>query len=1214
MKTIQDLLARDLSQRIEEIIKVNQADEQTVYTEITEYVATDRIKQEYKKLLKGIAEMPSDPHEGIGVWVSGFFGSGKSSFAKNMGYVLSDRLVNGERASELFKGQVADQQISNLVDSINVRIPSDIIMFDVSDPLSIRSANEKIAEIMYTMLLRELDYAEDYDIAELEFELEQEGKLAEFIAFCTEIHQRDWRMVRKGASKMNKAGAILSRMDPVTYPTADSWAKSLGNKTANLDNGTFIQRAFDLFAMRRPGKALVFILDEVGAYVARSTDKINDLRVLVEQFGKIGKNLYKAKKIPAPAWIIITSQEKLNEVVAALDSKKVELARVQDRFKFHIDLAPADIREVTTRRVLSKKDEAIPLLQQLFRGSQGQLNAACKMERTTRKSEIPERDFVQFYPYLPHFVELSIDIMSGIRLQPGADKHIGGSNRTIIKQTYEMLVNERTDLASKPIGTLVTLDKIYYLVEGNMPSEKQKDISDIAQRFKDDPDDQGMTSRVAQVIALLEFVHDLPRTEVNIAACLVDRVGSPSPLPQVQQALEKLRVAQFVRNTEEGWKLQTAQEKSWDSERREISPKSSDRNTILREMIGDALDKVKVHKYGTMKNFRVGIKVDQVAVGDEGQIPLLIVLADDSSYFASNVSEVRTESRQDKHKNGLYWVFALTPEIDDLVVSLFASRRMSEKYNLLAAQQRISSEESTSLLQEKNESAALQRRLRDKITQAMEIGEGLFRGVSKEADTLGKALPEMLRNFFDFAIPDLYPKLEMGARNLKGDEAEKVLNAANLNGLPEVFYNSGLGLNLIIKENDKYVPNPNADVAKEILNFLKSESNYGTKVTGKSLEDQFQGLGYGWERDMLRMVLAVLLRAGAIEITHQGKRYRDYQNHQAREPLTKNPAFKAASFAPRESVSRKTLTNAVESFAQITGQEVDVEEGAIVVAIKKLANEENRQLHQVIADAKANNLPVVEVLTDYQQTLEQFEKDEPDECIQLLVRESRSIYDAHAKARNIRHSLTPEALAQVRQAHRAANEMVPALERSNRAGTLSAQAITLRGLITSENFYTQLARIAEITQEISAIYQETYVSLHDQRATVYEQAIDEIKGYAEWPQIPAEMQTITLTPLNSHICTTILDSGGLYCSTCHANLATLDADLAAVSVFTAQVLIRIRELTTPAQSVGVRTERLRLTEFFTEPLDSTEAVDLAITKLADHLHKLVEEGVRIIVE
>jgi adenylate kinase family enzyme len=502
MNTIGELLARDLGQPIEEIIKVDQVNEDSVYTEITEYIATERILEQYRSLLKAIAEEPSEPTEGIGVWISGFFGSGKSSFAKNLGYILSNPHIKGVAASELFKHQVNDRRLGEFLDSINTRIPTEVIMFDVSVDRAVKRTNERIAEVMYTVLLRELDYAEDYDIAELEIELEREGKLDEFIARCRSIYSIEWRVVRKGAQKIARASAILHALDPVTYPTADSWSQSLRNKSADITVGRFVERTFDLCARRRPGKALTFVIDEVGQYVARSADKIEDLRAVVEQFGKVGKNLLKAKKVIAPIWVVVTSQEKLDEVVAAIDDKRVELAKLQDRFKTRIDMAPADIREVATRRVLSKKDAAVPILQQLFKDSQGQLNAACRLERTTRKSEVTEADFVQFYPYLPHFIELSIEIMSGIRLQPGAPKHYGGSNRTIIKQAYEMLVSERTAFAKNSVGTLVTLDKIFELVEGNLSTEKRNDIDEITQRFKDNLEDNGMAARVAKVAGL----------------------------------------------------------------------------------------------------------------------------------------------------------------------------------------------------------------------------------------------------------------------------------------------------------------------------------------------------------------------------------------------------------------------------------------------------------------------------------------------------------------------------------------------------------------------------------------------------------------------------------------------------------------------------------------------------------------------------------------
>src|SRR4029453_4010653 len=132
MTTIADLLHRDLSRKIEEIIQVDQADEQSVHAEITEYVATDSIRDQYHQLFRAIAEAPSEPHEGIGVWISGFFGSGKSSFAKNLGYALQNRPVLGTPFADLFKQQVADERMADLLDLINVKTPTEVILFEVA--------------------------------------------------------------------------------------------------------------------------------------------------------------------------------------------------------------------------------------------------------------------------------------------------------------------------------------------------------------------------------------------------------------------------------------------------------------------------------------------------------------------------------------------------------------------------------------------------------------------------------------------------------------------------------------------------------------------------------------------------------------------------------------------------------------------------------------------------------------------------------------------------------------------------------------------------------------------------------------------------------------------------------------------------------------------------------------------------------------------------
>ncbi len=1214
MNTIGDLLSRDLERKIEEIIKLGQTDEQSVYAELTEYVATDRIRDQYYEVLRAIAEAPADPHEGIGVWVSGFFGSGKSSFAKNLGYILANPPIFGQPASAIFTAQVHDQRITDLVTSINARFPTDVIMFDVRVEHSVRRGSERLAEIMYASLLRHLDYAEDFDIAELEIELEAEGRLDAFLVCCEETLNRNWRMVRKGAQKIARASTVLHYLDPVTYPTAESWSHSLQGDHRDITVGTFVERTFDLWARRRPGWALVFIMDEVGQYVARSSDKIEDLRVLVELFGRIGKNYVKDKKITAPVWIVVTSQEKLDEVVAALDSKRVRLATLQDRFKYRFDMAPADIREVATRRVLSKKDAAEPLLRQIYQSAQGQLNAACRLERTSRQSAISEEDFLHFYPYLPHYVELSIDIMSGIRLQPGALRHLGGSNRTIIKQTYEMLVSERTALAKQPVGTLVTLDKIYELVEANLSSEKQKDISDIQQRFPAAPGrlSASWETRVARVICLLEFVRDLPRTEVNIAACLVNTVDTHAPLNEVTTALKHLYDAQFVRNTEAGWKLQTAQEKNWETERRSLSPKHKEKDEIIRTTLGDVFSsKIRTYRFRELRTFRVGIQVDGQRVGDDGQILLSILVADDPDVFSIKLAEARNESRQPNHEHDIYWVFARTAEIDDMVQNVYASSQMIAKYNQLRARQRIAAQEDTCLQNEQNEQKTYDSHLRQYLTEALEQGQGVFRGVARDAASLGKDLPEIIKKLFDQSVPDMYPKLEMGARQLSGTEAEEILKAAHLNALSQVFYGGEQGLNLIVKEGATFVPNPSAEVAREILDFLRREQSYGNKVTGRSLEEHFQGFGYGWERDILRLVLAVLLRAGTIEVTHQGRRFRNHTDPQCRVPFTNNTAFRSASFAPRESIGIKMLIAAAKQYEELTGSEIDVEESTIATAFKRIAEEEVKWLLPVSTLAQAHQLPVQETTHEYQQTLDAIVQADPDDAVRTLAGEGSSFKAMRDRIRMLRTALDEAGLSCIQQARTAAYAMWTVLHARGHHADLAVHAETLQTLVSSEEGLVQREQMASLTSMINTAYRQCYTTLYDQRARVYAQAIEQVKGMPEWGLLDSAMHDTVLMPLASRARSDLdLPDGATVCQNNHATISQIESDLAALDGLTSQVIKRVRELTMPEETF----ERVRVAQFVHRTLDSEEAIEQALEQLREYLLKLLAAGVKIVLE
>jgi len=562
MIRIADLLDRDFSEPIEEIVKVDNDDPGTVFRELTEYIATNRIKADYERLFSAMAAAAKSRHEGGGVWISGSFGSGKSSFAKNLGYVLANREVLGASASSLFLKQVESKQVTGCVEFLNRAIPYEIFMFDLQVELpveanAVQSGSVQIAEVMYRIARRQLGYAEDYDISKLEIELEKKDKLAVFEDLCRVEYREEWRKTREGSQKFTRCSTLLHRLDPRTYTSPDTWLKMLkARPSSRLSIKDLVEKLFELCETRRPGKAFAFIVDELGRYVAPEGRHLENLGAVVEQFGRESLNRLKAGKIPGPAWIVVTAQEKLPEVDNCLAARGIDPPKLQDRFRHQIDLSSAGIREVATRRVLRKKESQEFILRKLFRDRGASLIENVKLERCSRRTEFNEDQFVQFYPYLPHLIDLSIDIVAGIRRHPNAPRRVNGSNCSIIRQAFEMLVSDRTRLADQPVGILVSIDKIYDLVEANIPPAKRQDILDIRQRLDNHKDYPGMAGRVAKAICLMEFAKsDLPRTTKNIAALLVQHVAEAPPTFAAAAILYHLKQALFVRESEDGWKL-----------------------------------------------------------------------------------------------------------------------------------------------------------------------------------------------------------------------------------------------------------------------------------------------------------------------------------------------------------------------------------------------------------------------------------------------------------------------------------------------------------------------------------------------------------------------------------------------------------------------------------------------------------------------------------
>lgn len=1219
MEKVHELFQKDIYRKIEEVIKVDQADEETVKNEIEEYVVTDSIKDHYRHVLDQYNLGRTSPSEGIGIWISGFFGSGKSSFAKILGYTLSTRKVMGRNAADLFIERAQDERITDLLKVINSTIPTHAVIFDVSMDRGVRTANERITEVMYKALLRELGYAEDFDLAELEITLEERGELEEFVKLYEQTYTNDpWSKAKKRVSRApSEASRIMHEMDPKTYPTADSWIISIGEKgRADISANLLAERSFELMDRRKKGQALVFIIDEVGQYISRSVDKMLDLQAVVQAFGREGKNRVKAKKAVAPAWIVVTSQEKLDEIVSSLDSRKIEMARLKDRFPINVDLSPADIAEITVKRVLQKTPPSETFLGNLFDKFEGRLNTNCKLERTSVKSEVTKLDFINFYPYLPHYIDLSIDIVSGIRLQPGAQRHIGGSNRTIIKQAQEMLVNPKTNLGEQPIGKLVTMDKVYDLVEGNLTTEKRRDITDIGNAFLEHP----FYLQVAKTICILEFTKKLPRTAKNIAAFLYEDLNGEYLLLQVEEAAKELIRANYIKATDEGYKLQTLQEKDWDSERKKIEIKPADRNKIKQYILDNVFDhNVRNYKYSS-KTFKLGLKVDDVSIGAEGDIPIKVVVAEDSGDFEDKKKQSREESRDPKKENDIFLVFGLNTEIHDLIEELNRSNEMISKYDRIASQGKIKPEESTCLVDEKRRKESIQKELIAKFKKVISTGVIYFQGVETDNSGLGTNLPEILKVFLDLKIKSLYPKLEMGNVKLKGGEAEKILNAINLNGLPSVFYDGDEGLGLVVKEDGKYVLKSSVSTAEEILNYIGGKHEYGEKVTGKDLENKFGGIGYGWDLDLLKVVLASLFRGGAIEVTYQGRRFTSYREPEARRPFDTNPAFRASSFAPSKQIDIKVLANAARNYEAITGEEVDVEKEVINQAFRKLASEEKENLIKVRANANAYSLPIKDFIDTYTENLDGIMNADPEDCIKTLEEEGISFKAERDKAKRIAAAMNDTTFETLRKARVTLTQKCPVLKESSiENGELEELEKNLKGFLEAESFYERLTDISSTLKLLSNPYEKLYIDLHEERASAYQQIVEELKGHVDWANLTEEQQNVILSPVLKKLCadetdcgekSVSLDKDGVLCSKCHASIGQIESDVVAAPSLKIKALEEILKATQPEEIF----EKIKISSFFGTSVSSIDELDKGIQNLKEQIEKLLAEGKKVILE
>ena len=1175
---IKTLFANDIHRRIEEVIKVDQTSDDILRDEINEYVVTDAIRSHYTNIFDAFRETPNKPHEGIAIWVSGFFGSGKSSFAKMLGLSIENRAVAGIPAGDRFAQRAGDNKLQVLLKAINEQIPTHAVIFDVSTDRGIRSGNQSLTEIMYGLFLQSLGYAKDLDLSELEIALEEKGQLEGFEAEYGRLFKKEWSYEKgKVAFALSEASRVLHSLDPETYPMADSWVKAVKNK-ADISPGKLAERANELMKRRRPGQALMFVVDEVGQFVARDVQKMLDLQAVVQSLGVKGRGKH---------WIVVTSQEKLGELVSGLDDKKIELARLMDRFPLQVHLEPSDISEVTSRRVLSKNAPAQKTLGELFDQHRGRFTEHTRLTADIKLPELTRDSFIDLYPLLPYQIDLIIQVVSGLRTQGGASKHVGGANRTIIKLAQQLLINPAVNLADQPIGSVARLDQVYDLVEGNIGSEVRAKISAISKELE-----HPLAQPVAKVICLLQYVKSVHRTAENISAALHPGVAGDSQLAAVKDALRQLEAANKVRLGDDGYRIPTPAEDDWERIRNGISPKPGDAHRIYSEVLAAFWQPQPSHTLFDTKTFKAGLSIHGREIVD-GDMMFHVQLAEVGASFQALATELRARSQQER--KSVFWAVALNDAIDRETVELFRSKEM-----LARKEREAKTADETALIgEEKIRQRRHQDELRRLIRASCLAGSVSFRGNDRSPDDRAVDMGKSAADILSDVLPEVFDRFKEAAAKpadvKKGVDA--LFTAENLQGLPSVFGTLGLCATKRGRPFSalKVAPWPRC------CRGSRSAPITGTRraaVSSRTSWRKSPSVGTSKLSD------CSCSHCCGPERSRRPARVKRSTPRQGSRPAT---LFRTTIFSvrrrsgPKKGIEFEELVKASEAFRDTFGSEVrELNAGAIVAELRKEIARHEDPVTSAHGQLVASRLPGAAVLEGAIGQMKAILRGSEDNAIATFNASHRSIKDAIKRATELDQALSEPRLRDLDRARDALKTAWPFLRgESDVSEELRAKAAELEDLLARETFYRELPAIDQHASAIDAEYARRFEEALEARIAAYTQALDRLALTPGWDGIDHDQQQKLAAPLER----------GKARSQEQVPIPQLRSELDACETRLQDAIAELHRIVD-----GDRVATVKLGGYFSGGVETEEQLDAALAGIREECSRLIGTGKKVIVQ
>lgn len=623
---IKNLFERDIFRPINGVVKADQLDDSSVWQELDEFVITQELDLHFSKFISWYLESvdqgkASDPGGKMGVWISGFFGSGKSHFLKVLSYLLRNRTHahDGEsrQAVDFFASKVKDAVLYADIKRAVVAGNTDVILFNIDSKAS--HGNETGRDLILRVFLKVLNELQGYSgdhphIAHMERYLDGKGKFEAYQAAYKKDTGNDW-IAERDAYQFNQDEVVKALSETLGQSEATSvrWIEGAENNfSISVEN--FCKWVKDYLDSKGPLHRIVFLVDEVGQFIGTDSHLMLNLQTITEELGTVCRRR---------AWVVVTSQEDMDAVLGDMSrAKKQDFSKIQGRFFPPLSLSSANVDEVIQSRLLAKFPDVKADLEAEFvaKGDilKNQLTFKdCGMTFRPFRDSV---DFVKNYPFAPYQFQLIQKIFESIRKAGATGLHLARGERSML----DAFQSAAKTASQKEVGVLVPLYDFYPSIESFLDTIVKKTIDQAASN----PSLQPADIKLLQVLFLIRYVDEMKGNVDNLVTLCLDLMdGDRLALRRrIEESLGRLEKETLISRNGDVYTFLTNEERDINKEIKNVELSSGEQAKLLGEIVfEDVLKGQRKHRFTANKmDFDFNRRCDQFYVGNPKDMALSV--------------------------------------------------------------------------------------------------------------------------------------------------------------------------------------------------------------------------------------------------------------------------------------------------------------------------------------------------------------------------------------------------------------------------------------------------------------------------------------------------------------------------------------------------------------------------------------------------------------